>query len=281
MSRARADRLLIAQGLAESREKAGSLFLAGRVFHGDQRVDKPGTLLDETTVLSVKGDLCPYVSRGGLKLAGVLAPLGIDPCEKLCADIGASTGGFTDVLLQHGARKVYAVDVGKGQLHQKLRSDPRVIVHEGINARFALHELLTEPVELAVMDLSFISLTKVLGAVRAVMAPNGAVCAMVKPQFELSPKEVSKGGVVHDDLLRMKAVDSVVAFAKTVGLIERGRQDSPVHGPAGNREVFVYFLVDPTVSIATDAAATHAAIVSPLPAPSLADERVNKRKRAP
>lgn len=243
MARVRADQLLVDQGLAESLEKAGPLFLAGRVYHGEIRIDKPGTSLAKTTALELRGDLCPYVSRGGLKLAGVLEPLGLDPTGLVCADIGASTGGFTDVLVQHGALRVYAIDVGKGQLHQKLRVDPRVIVYEGINARFALSELVKEPISLAVMDLSFISLTKVLAAVRAIMAPGATICAMVKPQFELAPKEVGKGGVVHDDLLRMKAVSIVVEYAKSIDLHEVGRQDSPVHGPAGNREIFVRFRV--------------------------------------
>ncbi len=241
MARERVDRLLVARGLADSREKAQALILAGRVFAKNQRVDKAGTTLDETVELEVKGDACPYVSRGGLKLAGVLDPLGVDPSGRICADVGASTGGFTDVLLHRGAVRVYAVDVGKGQLHQKLRADPRVIVREGINARLALAEVVDEPVSLVVMDLSFISLTKVLPAVVPVLTERATVLAMVKPQFELSPKEVGRGGVVRDDALRAKAVDGVVLAARAIGLIERGRHDSPVHGPAGNREVFVRF----------------------------------------
>jgi 23S rRNA (cytidine1920-2'-O)/16S rRNA (cytidine1409-2'-O)-methyltransferase len=241
MTRERVDRLLLARGLADSREKAQALILAGRVFAKNQRVDKPGTALDPSIELEVRGDPCPYVSRGGLKLAGVLDPLGVRAEGLTCADVGASTGGFTDVLLRRGARRVYAVDVGRGQLHQSLRVDPRVVVREGINARLALAEVLDEAVSLVVMDLSFISLTKVLPAVIPVLGPGAIVLAMVKPQFELSPKEVGRGGVVRDDALRARAVDAVVASARPLGLIERGRHDSPVHGPAGNREVFVRF----------------------------------------
>jgi 23S rRNA (cytidine1920-2'-O)/16S rRNA (cytidine1409-2'-O)-methyltransferase len=239
VSRQRVDRLLVERGLAESREKAQALVLAGRVFAKNQRVDKPGTSIDESLELEVRGDICPYVSRGGMKLAGVLAPLGIDPKDRVCADIGASTGGFTDVLLQSGAAKVYAVDVGKGQLHQKLRTDPRVVVREGINARLALAEVVDEPVSLVVMDLSFISLTKVIPAVLPILDARGTIVAMVKPQFELTPKEVGRGGVVREDSLRLKAVEAVVAAAVALGLKDNGRMDSPVHGPAGNREIFV------------------------------------------
>jgi len=241
VARERVDRLLVARGLAESREKAQALVLAGRVFAKNQRVDKSGTTLDESVELEVRGDACPYVSRGGLKLAGVLDPLAVDPAGRVCADVGASTGGFTDVLLQRGATRVYAVDVGKGQLHERLRADPRVIVHEGINARLALAEVVTEKVSLVVMDLSFISLTKVLPAVVPILDVGATVLAMVKPQFELGPKEVGRGGVVRDDALRAKAVAIVVDSAKSLGLIDRGQCDSPVHGPAGNREVFVRF----------------------------------------
>lgn len=241
MSRQRVDRLLVERGLAESREKAQALVLAGRVFAKGQRVDKAGTAIDEALELEVRGDSCPYVSRGGMKLAGVMTPLGVDPTDRVCADVGASTGGFTDVLLQHGARRVYAVDVGKGQLHQKLRTDPRVVVREGINARLALAEVVDEPVSLVVMDLSFISLTKVLPAVTAILDRSATVLAMVKPQFELTPKEVGRGGVVREDALREKAVQTVVECARALRWIERGRMDSPVHGPAGNREIFVRF----------------------------------------
>ncbi len=236
--RERIDKLLVTRGMVESRERAQALVMAGRVFVKGQRVDKAGTPVALDAPIEVQGDACPYVSRGGLKLVGVLGPLGVDPQGRVCLDVGASTGGFTDVLLHAGASRVYAVDVGRAQLHERIRRDPRVIAHEGVNARLGLGEVVTEPVSLVVMDVSFISLTKVLPAVVAVLAPEADVVAMVKPQFELSPQEV-RGGVVRDDALRDKAVRQVVAAAEALGMRLAGREDSPVHGPAGNREVFV------------------------------------------
>ncbi len=236
----RVDKLLVARGLAESRERAQALLMAGRVFVRGQRVEKAGTPVAIDSPLEVQGDPCPYVSRGGLKLAGVLEPLGVEPSGRVCLDLGASTGGFTDVLLQRGAVRVWAVDVGHGQLHERLRTDPRVVAREGVNARLGLRAVLTESVSLAVIDVSFISLGKVLGPVVEVVLAGGDIVAMVKPQFELGPRE-AKGGVVRDDALRAKAVEGVVSAAMCLGLIERSRADSPVHGPAGNREVFVRF----------------------------------------
>ena len=238
--RERIDKLLVQKGLAESRERAQALLMAGRVRVAGQRVDKAGTLIALDATVEVEGDACPYVSRGGLKLAGVMEALSIDPRGHVCLDVGASTGGFTDVLLQHGAVRVWAVDVGRGQLHERLRADPRVISREGVNARLGLREVVTEPVSLVVMDLSFIGLGKVLPAVVEVLGESAAVVAMVKPQFELGPREV-KGGVVRDDALRAKAVDGVVREAAALGLREEARAESPIAGPAGNREVFVRF----------------------------------------
>lgn len=236
--RQRIDKLLVERGLAPSRERAQALLLAGRVSVAGQRVDKAGTLVPEDAVISVQEDPCPYVSRGGLKLAGVLGPLGIDPSGRVCLDLGASTGGFTDVLLQRGALRVWAVDVGHHQLHEKLRADPRVHSREGVNARLGLREVVTERVSLVVIDVSFIGLAKVLPAVVEVLDEGATVVAMVKPQFELGP-ELVRGGVVRDDALRLRAVDAVVQAASALGLTESGRADSPVHGPSGNREVFV------------------------------------------
>ncbi len=238
MARERIDRLMVAKGLAESRERAQAMLMAGRVFIAGQRVDKAGALVATDAVIEVQGDACPYVSRGGLKLEGVMAPLRVEPAGKVCLDVGASTGGFTDLLLQRGALRVWAVDVGKGQLHERLRSDPRVLSREGVNARLGLREVVSESVELVVMDVSFIGLGKVLPAVAEVVAPGGVVIAMVKPQFELGPREV-KGGVVRDDAARQRAVDGVVATAASLGLRVDGQADSLVHGPSGNREVFV------------------------------------------
>jgi len=241
VARERIDKLMVAKGLAESRERAQAMLMAGRVFVAGQRVDKAGSLVADDARIEVQGDACPYVSRGGLKLEGVLEALRLAPAGKVCLDVGASTGGFTDLLLQRGATRVWAVDVGRGQLHERLRRDPRVLSREGVNARLGLREVVTEPVELVVMDVSFIGLGKVLPAVAEVLAPGGVVAAMVKPQFELGPREV-KGGVVRDDAARQRAVDGVVAAAAALGLRADGQADSPVHGPQGNREVFVRFV---------------------------------------
>lgn len=241
MARERIDKLMVAKGLAESRERAQAMLMAGRVFVAGQRVDKAGSLVADDATIEVQGDACPYVSRGGLKLEGVLEPLRVDPAGRVCLDVGASTGGFTDVLLQRGALRVWAVDVGRAQLHERLRRDPRVLSREGVNARLGLREVVTEAVELAVLDVSFIGLGKVLPATAEVLAPGGVVVAMVKPQFELGPREV-KGGVVRDDAARQRAVDGVIATAAALGLRAEGQADSPVHGPSGNREVFVRFV---------------------------------------
>ena len=243
-SRERIDLLLVVRGLAETRERAQAVLLAGRVFVAGQRVDKPGTKVPTDAAIEVRGDPCPYVSRGGLKLAGVMDALALDPRGRVCLDVGASTGGFTDVLLQHGAARVWAVDVGHGQLHERLRRDPRVLSREGVNARLGLRTVVTEPVDLVVMDLSFIGLAKVLPAVTEVLSRGATVVAMVKPQFELGPREVH-GGVVRDDSARARAVVSVVDAARALGLFETAQADSPVAGPAGNREVFVRFGYDP------------------------------------
>ncbi len=236
--RERIDRVLVSRGLVESRERAQSMLMAGRVFVGGQRVDKPGALVALDAEIEVHGDACPYVSRGGLKLVGVMPALGLDPAGRVCLDVGASTGGFTDVMLQHGALRVWAVDVGHGQLHAKLRNDPRVMMREGVNARLGLTNVVTEPVSFVVIDVSFIGLAKVLPAVVEVLAPGGVIAAMVKPQFELGPGEVH-GGVVRDDRDRQRAVDGVLAAAALLGLRAEGQADSPVHGPKGNREIFV------------------------------------------
>jgi 23S rRNA (cytidine1920-2'-O)/16S rRNA (cytidine1409-2'-O)-methyltransferase len=236
--RERIDKVLVARGLVESRERAQALLMAGRVFVARQRVDKPGTTIPHDAQIEVQGDACPYVSRGGLKLAGVLQPLRLDPTGCVCLDVGASTGGFTDVLLQHGAARVWAIDVGRGQLHEKMRNDPRVIAHEGVNARLGLRALVTDLITFCVIDVSFIGLAKVLPAVVEVLAPGAVVAAMVKPQFELGPREV-RGGVVRDDAARMRAVDDVARAAAALGLRDDGRAESPVHGPSGNREVFL------------------------------------------
>jgi 23S rRNA (cytidine1920-2'-O)/16S rRNA (cytidine1409-2'-O)-methyltransferase len=237
----RVDVLLVEKGLAESRAKAQALVMAGAVVAGDQRVDKPGQLLDAGIALRVKEDAAPrkYVSRGALKLEKALGVFPVDPAGKVCADLGASTGGFTDLLLQRGAAKVYAVDVGYGQLHPRLRSDPRVVVRERENARFLTAAALGEEVQLVTGDLSFISLRLVLPAVKDLLVPGGDAVLLVKPQFEVGKGEVGKGGVVRDDAKRRAALEAVKAAARALGFEVVGEAESPIEGPAGNRELLL------------------------------------------
>jgi len=234
----RVDLLLVERGLAESRAKAQALVMAGAVVAGEQRVDKPGQLVAADAPLRVKEGAAPqrYVSRGALKLEKALAEFPIDPAGKTCADLGASTGGFTDLLLQRGAAKVYAVDVGYGQLHPRLRGDARVVVRERENARLLDAASLGEAVELVVGDLSFISLRLVLPAVKAILRPGGDAILLVKPQFEVGKGEVGKGGVVRDDAKRREALEAVKEAARALGLEPVGEAESPIEGPAGNRE---------------------------------------------
>ena len=240
----RADLLLVAQGLAQSRTRAQALILAGKVFQGERRIDKAGQRVPTDLPLEVRGVL-PYVSRGGFKLAGALDAFEFDVAGKTCADFGASTGGFTDVLLQRGARKVYAIDVGYGQLHSKLRADERVVQIDRQNARHLTSEDLPELVELVVIDCSFIGMDKLLPAAVSVGAATMDILGMVKPQFQLSREEVGAGGVVRDPVLRKRAVDHVIAAAADLGLVHRGSADSPIQGPKGNQETFLWLRTAP------------------------------------
>jgi len=241
--RQRADLLLVERGLAASRTQAQALVMAGAVVAGDastgeSRVEKPGQLLGADVSLRVKDGAAPqkYVSRGALKLEKALDVLPVVPAGLVCADLGASTGGFTDLLLQRGAARVHAVDVGYGQLHPRLRGDPRVVVHERVNARLLGVGALGEDVDLVVGDLSFISLRLVLPAVKALLRPGGRAIVLVKPQFEVGKGEVGKGGVVRDDAKRVAALQGVEAAARELGFEVLGHAESPVAGPAGNRE---------------------------------------------
>ncbi|WP_223633593.1 TlyA family RNA methyltransferase [Corallococcus sp. EGB] len=235
----RLDVLVVERGLAESRTKAQALILAGQVVVADQRVDKPGSLVPVDAELRLKGEVLPYVSRGGLKLKAAMDRFGLDVTGRVGADIGASTGGFTDCLLQHGAVRVHAIDVGYGQLHEKLRVDPRVRSRERVNARYLTDEDLPEEVGVVVIDVSFISLTQVLPSVLRFLSPGGLLIALVKPQFEVGPERVGKGGVVRDPQARQDAIDTVTAFVREHGLTVRGVMDSPVPGPAGNVEALL------------------------------------------
>ncbi len=212
--------------------------LAGAVVAGESRVDKPGQLVDPELPLRIKEDAAPqrYVSRGALKLEQALESFPIDPAGLVCADLGASTGGFTDLLLQRGAARVHAVDVGYGQLHHRLRTDPRVVVHERVNARYLSPADLGEAIDLVTADLSFISVRLVLPAVRAVLRPGGHAILLVKPQFEVGRGEVGKGGVVRDEAKRRAVLDEVTAAAVALGFEPLGTAESPIEGPAGNRE---------------------------------------------
>jgi 23S rRNA (cytidine1920-2'-O)/16S rRNA (cytidine1409-2'-O)-methyltransferase len=234
----RVDLLLVERGLAASRAQAQALVLAGAVVAGERRVDKPGQLLDPGLPLRVKEGAAPqrYASRGALKLEKALEVLPVDPAGRVCADLGASTGGFTDLLLQRGAAKVYALDVGYGQLHARLRGDPRVVVRERENVRHLTAASLGERVDLVTADLSFISLRLVLPAVKDVLRPGGRAVLLVKPQFEVGKGEVGKGGVVRDDARRRAALEAVEAAARDLGFEVLGHVESPIEGPAGNRE---------------------------------------------
>ena len=235
MARQRADLLVQLRGLAESRSKAQALILAGEVIAGDHRVEKPGQLLDEAVELRLKsGEALRYVSRGGFKLEHALDHFGLSPSGLVCCDLGASTGGFTDVLLQRGALRVHAVDVGYGQLHPRLRGDARVVVHERVNARALSPGLLGEACGAAVADLSFISLKLVLPALVSVLRPPAWCAVLVKPQFEAGRSEVGKGGVVRDP-----AVHERLGARRTAFVTVLGSTASPLQGPAGNREFLV------------------------------------------
>lgn len=241
--RPRLDEHVVALGLAESRSYAESLIRTGRVLVDDQPVEKPGTRVATSSQIRIRGDERRFVSRGGEKLAPALEALNLDPKGKWCVDVGASTGGFTDCLLQHGATGVVAIDVGYGQLHDRLRRDERVRVLERTNARYLeagdLAELdLSEAPELVTVDVSFISSRLILPALRRAL-PGADVLVMVKPQFELERAKVGKGGVVRDDGLRLEAAARVGEAAAALGLRELGRVESTLPGPKGNREIFL------------------------------------------
>ncbi len=238
----RADNLLVESGLAESRTRAQAMIMAGVVLAGGDRVEKAGQMLAAGTVLTIKGQGPVFVSRGGEKLSGALADLGVDPAGLRVLDVGASTGGFTDCLLRAGARESVAVDVGYGQLHWSLRQDPRVTVLERTNARYLTPEQVGEPVDLAVIDVSFISIRLILPAVAGVLRPGGLILAMVKPQFEAGPEKVGRGGVVRDPAVQAEAVEAVAAAGRELGLEVRGSSPARIKGPKGNQEHFLLFV---------------------------------------
>ncbi len=240
MAKVRLDVLMVDRQLAESREKARAIIMSGQVFSGSQRLDKPGAMVDPETELTIHGDVCPYVSRGGLKLEKALAYFGVDPTDLVCSDSGASTGGFTDCLLQHGARKVFAIDVGYGQLAWKIRSDPRVVTMERTNIRYVTPEQLGEPLDLSVVDVSFISLKLVLPVLATLLRPDGQVLCLIKPQFEAGRERVGKKGVVRDAAVHTDVVTEICRFAEQTGFGVLGLTFSPVKGPEGNIEFLAH-----------------------------------------
>ncbi len=236
MSKVRADQLLVSRGLAESRTRAQALILAGNVFAGDRRVAKAGDMLREDVALNVKGRDHPWVSRGGIKLDHGLTHFGFNVTGAVALDVGSSTGGFTDVLLSRGASRVYAVDVGTNQLAWKLRSDPRVIVHEQTNARDLTCEIVPEPVDIVVCDASFISLSKVLDRALDLAKQGAKLVALVKPQFEAGREEVGKGGVVRDAAVHARVCQQAADWVQSKGWTVLGIEKSPITGPEGNIE---------------------------------------------
>ncbi len=234
----RLDVLLVEQMYAETRSKAQAIIMAGLVYVNGQKADKAGMSFDaDTAVIEVRGQACPYVSRGGLKLEKALRDFGVDPTGFVCSDSGCSTGGFTDCLLQQGASKVFAIDVGYGELNWKIRNDPRVVVMERTNIRYVTPEDIGEPLDLSVIDVSFISLRIVLPAIKNLLKENqGQVLCLIKPQFEAGRENVGKNGVIREPAIHKEVLDNFVALAKELGFTILGLTFSPVKGPAGNIE---------------------------------------------
>ena len=241
----RLDVLLVSLGLAESRAKAQATIMAGEVYVNGQKADKSGMEVDVTSNVEVRGSACPYVSRGGLKLEKALRNFGVDPTGYVCSDSGASTGGFTDCLLQQGASKVFAIDVGYGQLAWKIRNDPRVVVMERTNIRYVTPEDLGEPLDLSVIDVSFISLSLVLPVVKTLLKPTGQVLCLIKPQFEAGKDKVGKKGVVRNPAVHEEVLQNFISLAKTLDFTIRNLTFSPVKGPEGNIEFLAHLSMQP------------------------------------
>ena len=255
----RLDQRLFELGLAESREKAKATIMSGIVYVNGQKSDKPGTQVSDDAEIVVRGNACPYVSRGGFKLAKALEVFPVEPAGKICIDCGASTGGFTDVLLKNGAAKVYAVDVGYGQLAWQLRQDSRVVVMERTNARALTPDMFPESMDLGVMDVSFISIRLILPALHGLLKPGGEVVCLIKPQFEAGKADVGKKGVVRDKAVHERVLREMCEFFPTAGYTLMGLDYSPIRGPEGNIEYLAYLKADGGDSIAPDITALVAA----------------------
>lgn len=241
MSKKRVDLVLVERGLAQSRERAQALLLAGAVLVNGQKVTKSGTLISEDAEIRLLGSDHSYVSRGALKLVAALEQWRIPVLERVALDIGASTGGFTQVLLERGARRVHAIDVGHNQLDWKIRSDPRVIVKEGVNARYLSAQDVPEPVDLIVIDVSFISLAKILPASLTLASPGADWVTLIKPQFEAGREHIEKGGIVRSEEVRLRVVDEVKAAGESLGLRSIALIESPITGSEGNIEYLMHW----------------------------------------
>ena len=252
----RLDVLLTERMYADSRSKAQAIIMSGNVYVNGQKADKPGVSYEDTVSIEVRGETCPYVSRGGLKLEKALRDFGVRPEGYVCSDSGASTGGFTDCLLQQGAKKVFAIDVGYGQLDWKIRSDPRVVVMERTNIRYVTPEDLGEPLDLSVIDVSFIGLEIVLPTIKTLLKPNsGQVLCLIKPQFEAGKENVGKKGVVRDPKIHQMVLDNFVSLADSLGFTILGLTFSPVKGPEGNIEFLAHLTFAEADGIRPDTAA--------------------------
>ena len=244
----RLDVLLVNRNLAESREKAKAIIMSGIVYVDGQKEDKAGTMIEDTVSVEVRGHTLAYVSRGGLKLEKAMTHFGVTLNGKICMDVGASTGGFTDCMLQNGAVKVYSVDVGHGQLAWKLRNDERVVCMEKTNIRYVTPEDIPDRIQFASIDVSFISLTKVLGPVKELLTEDGQIVCLIKPQFEAGREKVGKKGVVREKSTHLEVIESVIAFAKSIGFGILNLEFSPIKGPEGNIEYLLYLQNHPELA---------------------------------
>ena len=244
----RLDILIVNKGLAASREKAKAIIMSGIVYVDGQKEDKAGTMFEDTVSVEVRGHTLAYVSRGGLKLEKAMTHFGVTLNGKICMDVGASTGGFTDCMLQNGAVKVYSVDVGHGQLAWKLRNDERVVCMEKTNIRYVTPEDIPDRIQFASIDVSFISLTKVLGPVKELLTEDGQIVCLIKPQFEAGREKVGKKGVVREKSTHLEVIESVIAFAKSIGFGILNLEFSPIKGPEGNIEYLLYLQNHPELA---------------------------------